>query len=54
MTHSELLTPGVSECPSPLGLEFLSRESLGWVFRKEARTLRKNQKLSYSKIAVKL
>jgi len=26
MTHSELLTPSVSECPSPLGLEFLSRE----------------------------
>jgi len=26
MTHSELLTPSVSECPSPLGLEFPSRE----------------------------
>jgi len=29
MTCSELLTPSVSECPSSLGLEFLSRESLG-------------------------
>jgi len=29
MTHSELLTPSVSECLSPLGLEFLLRESLG-------------------------
>jgi len=26
MTHSKLLTPSVSKCPSPLGLEFLSRE----------------------------
>jgi len=29
MTRSELLTPSVSECPSPLGLEFPSRESFG-------------------------
>jgi len=29
MTRSELLTPSVSECPSPLGLEFPSREKLG-------------------------
>jgi len=29
MTRSELLTPSVSEYLSPLGLEFLSRESLG-------------------------
>jgi len=29
MTRSELLTPSVSECPSPLGLEFPSREDLG-------------------------
>ena len=29
MTRSELLTPSVSECPSLLGLEFPSRESLG-------------------------
>jgi len=29
MIHSELLTPSVSKCPSPLGLKFPSRESLG-------------------------
>ena len=29
MTRSELLTPSVSKCPSPLGLEFPSREDLG-------------------------
>jgi len=29
MTHSELLTSSISECTSPLGLEFLLRESLG-------------------------
>jgi len=26
MTHSKLLTPNISECPSLLGLKFLSRE----------------------------
>jgi len=29
MTHSKLLTPSISECPSPLGLEFLSRKGFG-------------------------
>jgi len=29
MTHSELLTPNVSECPSSLGLEFPLRERFG-------------------------
>jgi len=29
MIHSELLTPSVSECPSPLGLEFPLRERFG-------------------------
>jgi len=43
MTRSKLLTPSVSECPSPLGLEFLSRESLGGLLEKEARTLRKTR-----------
>jgi len=35
MTHSELLTPSISECLSPLGLEFLSRESLGGFLKKK-------------------
>jgi len=29
MTHSKLLTPSVSKCPSPLGLEFPLRERFG-------------------------
>jgi len=29
MTHSELLTPSISKCPSPLGLKFLLRERFG-------------------------
>jgi len=29
MTHSKLLTPSISKCPSPLGLEFPSRERFG-------------------------
>jgi len=29
MTRSELSTSSVSECPSPFGLKFPSRESLG-------------------------
>jgi len=36
MTRSELLTSSVSECPSPLGLEFLSRESLGGFLESKA------------------
>jgi len=35
MTHSKLLTPSISECPSPLGLEFPSRESLGGFLEKK-------------------
>jgi len=35
ITCSELLTPSVSECPSPLGLRFLSRESLGGFLEKK-------------------
>jgi len=35
MTHSELLTPSVSECPSSLELEFPSRESLGGFLEKK-------------------
>jgi len=35
MTRSELLTPSVSERPSPLGLEFPSRESLGGFLEKK-------------------
>jgi len=29
MTRSKLLTSSISKCPSPLGLKFLSRDSLG-------------------------
>jgi len=29
MIHSKRLTPSVSKCPSPLGLEFLLRERFG-------------------------
>ena len=29
MTHSKLLTPSISKCPSSLGLKFLSRERFG-------------------------
>jgi len=29
MTHSELLTPSISKCPSLLGLEFPLRERFG-------------------------
>ena len=43
MTHSELLSSSVSECPSLLGLEFPLRESLGGLLEKEARTLRKTR-----------
>jgi len=35
MTCSELLTPSVSKCPSPLGLKFPSRESLGGFLEKK-------------------
>jgi len=32
MTRSELLTPNISECPSPLELKFSSRESFDGFF----------------------
>jgi len=35
MTRSELLTPSISKCLSPLGLEFPLRESLGGFLEKK-------------------
>jgi len=48
MTRSELLTPSVSECPSPLGLKFPLRER-GRGFLKSKVDHLENMKLSYSK-----
>jgi len=41
MTHSELLTPSISECPSLLGLEFPSRESFGGFLESKVEHLEK-------------
>jgi len=41
MTRSELLIPSVSECPSPLGLEFPSRESFGGFLESKVEYLEK-------------
>jgi len=41
MTYSKLLTPSVSKCPSPLGLEFLSRESFGGFLESKVEHLEK-------------
>jgi len=42
MIRSELLTPSVSKCPSPLGLEFSSRESFGGFLESKIEHLGKN------------
>ena len=41
MTHSELLTPSISKCPSLLGLEFTSRESFGGFLESKVEHLEK-------------
>jgi len=41
MTRSKLLTPSISECPSPLGLEFPSRENLGGFLERKLEHLEK-------------
>ena len=41
MTRSKLLTPSVSECPSPLGLKFLLRENLGRFLERKLEHLEK-------------
>ena len=51
MTHSKLLTPSVSECPSPLELEFLLRKRFCGFLK-----LKENKKIETHslKIAIKL
>ena len=41
MTYSELLTPSISECPSPLGLKFPLRESFGGFLESKVEHLEK-------------
>jgi len=48
MTCNKLLAPSISKCPSPLGLEFPSRESFGKFLESKIEYL-ENRKLSYSK-----
>jgi len=48
MTHSKLLTPSVSECPSLLGLKFLLRERFGGFLESKVEHL-ENRKLSHLK-----
>jgi len=41
MICSKLLTPSISKCPSPLGLEFLSRERVGGFLENKVEYLEK-------------
>jgi len=41
MTCSELLTSSISKCPSPLGLEFPSREGFGGFLESKVEHLEK-------------
>ena len=41
MTYSKQLTPSISKCPSPLGLEFPLRESFGGFLESKVEHLKK-------------
>jgi len=53
MICSEQLTPSISKCPSPLGLEFPSRERFGDFLESKEKHSERNRDL-VTQIAIKL